>query len=93
MSFARTSRVVFMFGVAALLGVPAVPARAVTIDMVPVGNPGNSNDTGGTFNGAVDYEYQIGKYAVTIGQYTAFLKREAGVSECRPLGVARQEPV
>jgi formylglycine-generating enzyme required for sulfatase activity len=67
------SRVVFMFGVAALLGVPTVPARAVTIDMVTVGNAGNANDTGGTFNGAVNYEYQIGKYCVTIGQYTAFL--------------------
>jgi formylglycine-generating enzyme required for sulfatase activity len=67
------SRVVFMFGVAALLGVPTVPARAVTIDMVTVGNAGNANDTGGTFNGAVNYEYQIGKYDVTIGQYTAFL--------------------
>jgi formylglycine-generating enzyme required for sulfatase activity len=62
-----------MFGVAALLGVPTVPARAVTIDMVTVGNAGNANDTGGTFNGAVNYEYQIGKYCVTIGQYTAFL--------------------
>jgi formylglycine-generating enzyme required for sulfatase activity len=67
------SRVVFMFGVAALLGVPTVPARAVTIDMVTVGNAGNANDTGGTFNGAVNYEYQIGKYDVTIGQYTEFL--------------------
>ena len=58
---------------AALLGVQAVPAHAVTIDMVTVGNPGNANDTGGTFNGAVNYSYQIGKYDVTIGQYTAFL--------------------
>jgi formylglycine-generating enzyme required for sulfatase activity len=58
---------------AALLGSAAVSTHAVTIDMVTVGNPGNANDTGGTRNGRVDYEYQIGKYAVTIGQYTAFL--------------------
>jgi sulfatase modifying factor 1 len=53
------------------------PVHAVTIDMVTVGNPGNANDTGGTFNGAVNYEYQIGKYAATIGQYTAFLNAVA----------------
>ena len=51
----------------------AVPSLAVTIDWVTVGNPGNANDTGGTFNGAVNYAYQIGKYDVTIGQYAAFL--------------------
>jgi formylglycine-generating enzyme required for sulfatase activity len=45
--------------------------------MVTVGNPGNANDTGGTFNGAVNYSYQIGKYDVTIGQYTAFLNAVA----------------
>ncbi len=64
-------RVVFSFGVAALLGSWAVPARAVTIDMVTVGNPGNTADT--TTYGAVAYEYQIGKYEVTIQQYTDFL--------------------
>ena len=56
MSFARMSRVVFMFGVAALLGVPTVPARAVTIDMVPVGNAGNANDPAtGNLYGGVNY--------------------------------------
>ena len=60
--------------VALMLASLALPnAHAVTIDMVTVGNPGNANDTGGTGNGRVDYEYQIAKYAVTIGQYTAFL--------------------
>jgi formylglycine-generating enzyme required for sulfatase activity len=66
-------RVVFAVGVAALLGVLAVPAHAITYDLVPVGNAGNANDTGGTGNGRVDYSYQIGKYDVTIAQYTAFL--------------------
>jgi formylglycine-generating enzyme required for sulfatase activity len=71
----RLPRVVFSIGVAALLASLAVPAGAGPINytMVTVGNPGNANDTGGTFNGAVNYEYQIGKYDVTIGQYTAFL--------------------
>jgi formylglycine-generating enzyme required for sulfatase activity len=54
----------------------AVPnARAVTIDMVTVGDPGNTADTSGY--GAVTYEYQIGKYEVTIGQYTDFLNSVA----------------
>jgi formylglycine-generating enzyme len=72
-SFARLSRVVFVVGVVALLGSLPLPAHAVTIDMVTVGNPGNANDTGGSGIGRVDYSYQIGKYDVTIGQYTAFL--------------------
>jgi formylglycine-generating enzyme len=61
--------------ITAALCLLAVPARAVTIDMVTVGNPGNANDTTGY--GAVNYEYQIGKYDVTIGQYTAFLNAVA----------------
>ena len=53
-------------------------AHAVTIDMVTVGNPGNANDpaTGGIYGG-VAYDYQIGKYDVTIGQYTDFLNAVA----------------
>jgi formylglycine-generating enzyme required for sulfatase activity len=86
-SFTRLSRVVLSVGMAALLGLLAVPAHAqVTIDMVTVGNPGNANDTGGTGNGAVSYSYQIGKYDVTIGQYTAFLNA-ADPSGTNPNGI------
>ena len=53
----------------------SVLAAPITIDMVTVGNLGNANDTTGY--GAVNYEYQIGKYDVTIGQYTAFLNAVA----------------
>jgi formylglycine-generating enzyme len=65
--------------IAAALCLLAVPVLAapITIDMVTVGNLGNANDTGGTNNGAVNYEYQIGKYSVTIGQYTDFLNAVA----------------
>jgi formylglycine-generating enzyme required for sulfatase activity len=54
------------------------PALAVTIDTVPIGNPGNANDpaTGNSFGG-VAYSYSIGKYDVTVGQYTAFLNAVA----------------
>ena len=61
----------------ALMFSVAAHAELITIDMVTVGNPGNANDTGGTDNGAVAYSYQIGKYDVTIGQYTAFLNAVA----------------
>jgi MYXO-CTERM domain-containing protein len=57
----------------ALAGV--VPARAVTIDWVTVGDPGNAADDTGY--GAVDSEYRIGKYEITIGQYTEFLNAVA----------------
>ena len=55
----------------------AVAVHAVTIDTVPVGNLGNSNDTHGY--GFVSYNYNIGKYEVTAAQYTEFLNKVAGV--------------
>jgi len=66
----------WLAALACLLAAPA-GADQITIDMVTVGDPGNANDTGGTYNGAVNYEYQIGKYDVTIGQYAAFLNAVA----------------
>jgi len=47
----------------------------VTIDTVTVGDVGNAADTTGY--GAVGYEFNIGKYEVTIGQYTTFLNAVA----------------
>ncbi len=55
------------------------PAHAVTIDWVPVGDPGNSPDVTGY--GEVDYSYTIAKYDVTVGQYTAFLNAVAQSSD------------
>ena len=46
-------------------------ALAVDIVTVPVGNPGNAADSTGY--GAVNYQYNIGKYEVTAGQYREFL--------------------
>jgi sulfatase modifying factor 1 len=54
-------------------------AHATTYELVTVGNAGNAADITGY--GAVNYEYQIGKYEVTIGQYTAFLNTVANVSD------------
>ena len=51
---------------------------AVTIDWVTVGNPGNANDPAtGDLDGSVGYEYKIGKYEITAGQYTEFLNAVA----------------
>jgi len=76
-SFPLLPRVVFFVGVALLLAALPLPAHAISIDLVPVGNAGNANDAGGSGIGAVAYDYQIGKYDVTIGQYTAFLNAVA----------------
>jgi len=67
-----TALSLWLAALACLLSAPA-GADQITYDMVTVGDPGNANDTGGTGSGAVNYSYQIGKYDVTIGQYTAFL--------------------
>ena len=61
--------------VAAMVLLAAGAVQAITIDTVPVGNPGNvADDTG---YGAVAYTYNMGKYEVTAGQYTAFLNAVA----------------
>ena len=47
----------------------------VVMETVPVGNPGNANDTHGY--GSVGHVYNIGKYEVTAGQYAEFLNAVA----------------
>jgi len=64
----------------ALTGLLLAPelCQAITIDTVPVRNAGNAGDV--QFNktfGAVGYDYRIGTYEVTVGQYTAFLNAVA----------------
>jgi formylglycine-generating enzyme required for sulfatase activity len=56
----------------------ALPAHAVSIDWVTVGDPGNDCDAqpGGCF-GSVDYVYRIGKYEITNAQYAEFLNAVA----------------
>lgn len=65
---------------AALLAGLMLPASGVvTIDWVTVGdinNPADPDPTCGG-HGAVGYQYNIGKYEVTIGQYTEFLNAVA----------------
>lgn len=53
-------------------GIMVVKASAlITIDSVYVGDIGNPNDSTGY--GGVNYGYSIGKYEVTLNQYSAFL--------------------
>ncbi len=62
----------------ALFFIWCVPARAnqpVIIDMIDVGDAGNTADANGY--GAVGYAYRIGKYDVTQGEYAAFLNSVA----------------
>ena len=70
----------WLAALACLLTAPA-GAAPITYQMVTVADPGNAGDTRvgqNTFGfGAVAYNYQIGKYDVTIGQYTAFLNAVA----------------
>ena len=68
--------------VAAMVLVATGAAQAaITIPTVTVGNPGNAADTryDPSGYGSVAYTYNIGKYEVTAGQYTAFLNAVAGV--------------
>ena len=72
---------------AAVLCAAATASAQITLPMVTVGDPGNPGDTSTTNNadghvglhdlGAVSYTYNIGKYDVTVSQYTAFLNKVA----------------
>jgi len=53
----------------------SLAAGGVIYEVVPIGDPGNPADT--TSYGAVSYDYYIGKFEVTIGQYAAFLNAVA----------------
>ena len=59
----------------------AVPAGAVTIDWVTVGDPGNGPDTASNcFSencGSVGYSYFLSKFEVTNAQYAEFLNAKA----------------
>ena len=68
-------RIFALLAAIALLGLSMAASAAITIDTVRVGDPGNAADSTGF--GSVSYAYNIGKYEVTAGQYTAFLNAVA----------------
>ena len=55
------------------------PTAGMPIETVPVGHPDNGADYSGY--GAVGYEYRIGTYEVTAGQYTEFLNAVAACDD------------
>jgi formylglycine-generating enzyme len=63
----------------AIVAAAVVTQAEVIIDTVRVGNAGNASDTryATPGYGAVGHTYNIGKYEVTAGQYTAFLNAVA----------------
>ena len=64
-----------MTAIVMLIALARNAGAIVTLDMVTVGDLGNAKDSTGF--GSVSYEYQIGKYEVTIGQYAEFLNAVA----------------
>ena len=84
---------VLTVSVMAVVLVFATAAWAVTIETVPVGDPNNAGEWSGEsyggygpdrLCGAVPYEYRIGKYEVTAGQYCEFLN---AVADADPYGL------
>ena len=72
------------FGLALVASVSLVSSAsaAVSIDWVSVGNTGNKGDEANTSRfGAVQYDYQIGKYEVTNAQYVEFLNAKAAADD------------
>jgi sulfatase modifying factor 1 len=69
-------RVTTIAGAAATRQESAAPEGApVSIELLPVGDAGNADDSTGF--GAVAYDFSIARYDVTIGQYAAFLNAVA----------------
>ena len=75
-----------VFLTAAVVFLAATTAYTIEIETVPVENPGNAGELSGegaggwgisAVVGAVDYEYNIGKYEVTCAQYVEFLNAAA----------------
>jgi sulfatase modifying factor 1 len=82
-----TSNMLAMCVMTAVLAIGSVTQAAITIDTVAVGDAGNAGELSGAgvaggfgpdrICGSVGYAYNIGKYEVTAGQYTAFLNAVA----------------
>lgn len=82
-TLSKALRLILLSGLCtAILGTAGATTNGqplVIIETVPVGNPNNPKDPQTGF-GSVPYEYAIGKYAVTVGQYVAFLNAKATVT-------------
>ena len=74
---------VLIAAVCVILAFGAAAQGTVIIDTVPIGNPGNVDDTHGDGYGGVDYAYNISKFEVTAGQYCEFLNAVAATDTYR----------
>lgn len=78
-SFRMPGVLLTVFALGVLCIVPAHGGAPITIETVPIGNPGNQGEqsrlpnSDPTFYGGVGYAFAIGTYEVTAAQYTAFL--------------------
>jgi formylglycine-generating enzyme required for sulfatase activity len=72
-----TRRTLAALAIAIGLTLPLSTRAEVTMEYVTVGDAGNVSDTHGDGYGSVHYEYRIGKYEVTNGQYREFLNAVA----------------
>jgi len=79
-------KVILLLAAISLLSLSGIAQANITIDTVTVGNAGNAGELSGSgaggygpdrICGSVGYNYNIGKYEVTAGQYTAFLNAVA----------------
>jgi formylglycine-generating enzyme required for sulfatase activity len=82
-SFARVSRLACRLGLAVVAfgSLPFAATRAITIDWLTVGDPGNAADTDPAGFGDVPAAFQIMKYEFTNQQYVDFLNSVATVSD------------
>jgi len=77
-------RILLSMTVVAVLTFGQGVSQAATIEWVTVDDPDNAGESSGPLGdpricGDVSYAYQIGKYEVTVGQYTEFLNAVAGL--------------
>ncbi|MEB3291354.1 MAG: SUMF1/EgtB/PvdO family nonheme iron enzyme [Leptolyngbya sp.] len=70
-------RLVMVLCVALLFAAP-VRGALITVETVAVGDAGNAADGNG--KGSVAYDFAVGKYEVTIAQYSTFLNSVAAVT-------------
>ena len=68
-------------GVAAILLAAGGATAEVSIETVPIGNPGNADDTHGDGYGGVGYTYNIATCEVSNAQYCEFLNAVAAIGD------------
>jgi formylglycine-generating enzyme len=81
--YGRRPRLAVLIGIALFALVFSTnTTRAVTLHLLPIGDPGNAVDPRpGAHLGAVNYSYSLDKYDVTNSQYAEFLNAKASAAD------------